>query len=287
MSKIISSLNKIGISTNGLNKNDILNLGEIPEDKLNAYTQKISSIKNANLSKLNNDKTELYQSLQIKQYANALSELTPLQQASLLKTQELTNAQIKQILAVQNLSTAEQYQAMAEAGLLAKKREITNVELQSTLTRQLGSKARAEETMAVMGLTVAQTAEEAQTVKVSNAKIEKAYATGVLTKAESEELAMTLGVTASKGIQFGQMPQWISQMKALTQATWAEVKATAIWMAPNPAGWAMALVAGIGVAVVSVKGINKIIDKCREKVIEAEKTASDTINYHFFLSDKI
>lgn len=87
------------------------------------------------MSKLNNDKTELYQSLQIKQYANALSELTPLQQASLLKTQELTNAQIKQILAVQNLSTAEQYQAMAEAGLLAKKREITNVELQATLTR--------------------------------------------------------------------------------------------------------------------------------------------------------
>lgn len=127
------------------------------------------------MSKLNNDKTELYQSLQIKQYANVLSELTPLQQASLLKTQELTNAQIKQILAVQNLSTAEQYQVMAEAGLLAKKREITNVELQATLTRQLGSKARAEETMAVMGLTVAQTAEEAQTVKVSNAKIEKAY----------------------------------------------------------------------------------------------------------------
>ena len=29
--------------------------------------------------------------------------------------------------------------------------------------------------MAVMGLTAAQTAEEAQTVKVSNAKIEKAY----------------------------------------------------------------------------------------------------------------
>ena len=49
----------------------------------------------------------------------------------------------------------------------------------------------------------------------------------------------------------------------------------------------MALVAGIGIAVVSVKGINKLIDKCREKVIEAEKTASDTINYHFFLSDKI
>lgn len=171
---------------------------------------------------------------------------------------------------------------MAEAELLAKKREITNVELQATLTRQLGSKARAEETMTVMGLTVAQTAEEAQTVKVSNAKIEKAYATGVLTKAESEELAMTLGVTASKGVQFGQMPQWIARMKVLTQATWAEVKATVAWMASNPAAWAMALVAGIGVVITSIKGINKLIDKHREKVIEAGKTASDTINYHFF-----
>lgn len=90
--------------------------------------------------------------------------------------------------------------------------------------------------MTVMGLTVAQTAEEAQTVKVSNAKIEKAYATGVLTKAEAEELAITLGVTASKGVQFGQMPQWISQMKALAQATLAEVKVTAIWTSSNPAG---------------------------------------------------
>ena len=260
-----------------MNKNQLLSIGGIQTDKLQAYIAKIQSIQNADLSKLNNDKTELYQSLQIKQYANALSELTPLQQASLLKTQELTNAQIKQILAVQNLSTAEQYQAMTEAGLLAKKREITNVELQATLTRQLGSKARAEETMAVMGLTVAQTAEEAQTVKVSNAKIEKAYATGVLTKAESEELAMTLGVTASKGVQFDQMPQWIARMKALAQATWAEVKATVAWMASNPVGWAMALVAGIGVAVVSIRGINKLIDRHREKVIEAGKTASDAI----------
>jgi len=118
LSKIISSLNKIGISTNGLNKNDILNFGKIPEDKLNAYTQKISSIKNANLSKLNNDKTELYQSLQIKQYANALSDLDSTQAALLLKTQGLTNAQIQQTLAAQGASTAAQYQAMVEAGLL-------------------------------------------------------------------------------------------------------------------------------------------------------------------------
>ena len=56
--------------------------------------------------------------MQIKQYANALSDLDSTQTALLLKTQGLTNAQIQQALAAQGASTAAQYQAMVEAGLL-------------------------------------------------------------------------------------------------------------------------------------------------------------------------
>lgn len=54
----------------------------------------------------------------MQEYANALSELEPTQAAVLLSTQGLTNAQIQQTLAAQGASTAAQYQAMAEAGLL-------------------------------------------------------------------------------------------------------------------------------------------------------------------------
>lgn len=101
MSKTISSLNKIGIASNGLNKNDILNFGKIPEDKLNAYIQEIQSIKQADYGD--------FEPLQIQEYANALSDLDSTQTALLLKTQGLTNAQIQQTLAAQGASTAAQF----------------------------------------------------------------------------------------------------------------------------------------------------------------------------------
>ena len=100
----------MGIATNGLSKDDILNIGKIPESQLNDYIQEIQSIKQANYGN--------FESLQIQEYANALSDLDSTQTALLLKTQGLTNAQIQQTLAAQGASTAAQYQAMVEAGLL-------------------------------------------------------------------------------------------------------------------------------------------------------------------------
>lgn len=79
-------------------------------EQLNAYIQEIQSIKQANYGN--------FEPLQIQEYANALSDLDLTQTALLLKTQGLTNAQIQQALAAQGASTAAQYQAMAEAGLL-------------------------------------------------------------------------------------------------------------------------------------------------------------------------
>lgn len=101
------------MSTNGLSKSNIFSIQNIQTDKLQAYISKIQSIQNADLSKLNPDKKDVYQSLQIKQYANALSELKPTQAAVLLSTQGLTNAQIQQTLAAKGLSTEMQYQAKA------------------------------------------------------------------------------------------------------------------------------------------------------------------------------
>ena len=91
----------MGIATNGLSKNDILNIGKIPESQLNAYVQEIQSIKQANYGD--------FESLQIQEYANALSDLDATQAALLLKTQGLTNAQIQQTLAAQGASTAAQF----------------------------------------------------------------------------------------------------------------------------------------------------------------------------------
>ena len=98
------------MATNGLKANQLLSLKGINTEQLNAYIQEIQSIKQADYGD--------FEPLQIQEYANALSDLDSTQAALLLKTQGLTNAQIQQTLAAQGASTAAQYQAMAEAGLL-------------------------------------------------------------------------------------------------------------------------------------------------------------------------
>lgn len=265
MSKTISSLNKIGISTNGLNKNDILNFGKIPEDKLNAYIQEIQSIKQADYGD--------FEPLQIQEYANALSDLDSTQTALLLKTQGLTNAQIQQTLAAQGASTAAQYQAMVEAGLLESSTKLTNTKLQSVLATQLESEAKAEEVMTSMGLTVAKEGEEVQTVKLTAKKLEQAVASGVLTEAQAQELAMTLGVTAAQTSQASSaMPKWIAQMKAMAAATWAQAKATGAWLITNPAGW---LILGASAAAIAVHAIKKHKQAQEEAFESAKKNAED------------
>ena len=262
-----------------MNKNQLLSIGGIQTDKLQAYVAKINKIQNADLSKLNHDKKDVWQSLQIKQYANALSELEPTQAAVLLSTQGLTNAQIQQTLAAKGLSTEMQYQAMAEAGLLARKREMTNVELQSTIASQLNSDARAEEVMSVMGLNTAMVGEEAQTVKLTAHKLKLAVSSGILTEAEAQQLAITTNVSVAQSLQANSvLPKWIAQIKASTTAIWAQVKATAAWLATNPVGWVIIASTAIVGIVSIIKGINKAIDEHRQKIIEAGETAKQSIS---------
>lgn len=255
----------MGIATNDLNKNDILNIGKIPESQLNAYIQEIQSIKQANYGN--------FESLQIQEYANALSDLDSTQTALLLKTQGLTNAQIQQTLATQGASTATQYQAMVEAGLLESSTKLTNTKLQSVLATQLESEAKAEEVMTSMGLTVAKEGEEVQTVKLTAKKLEQAVASGVLTEAQAQELAMTLGVTAAQTSQASSaMPKWIAQMKAMAAATWAQVKATGAWLIMNPAGWFIMAASATAIAVHAIKKHKQAQEEAFES---AKKNAED------------
>lgn len=255
----------MGIATNDLNKNDILNIGKITESQLNAYIQEIQSIKQANYGN--------FESLQIQEYANALSDLDSTQTALLLKTQGLTNAQIQQTLAAQGASTATQYQAMVEAGLLESSTKLTNTKLQSVLATQLESEAKAEEVMTSMGLTVAKEGEEVQTVKLTAKKLEQAVASGVLTEAQAQELAMTLGVTAAQTSQASAaMPKWIAQMKAMAAATWAQVKATGAWLIMNPAGWFIMAASATAIAVHAIKKHKQAQEEAFES---AKKNAED------------
>ena len=253
LSKTINNLSSIDLL--GFSKSTILSFN----DQLQAYIAEIQSIQNADYGD--------FGALQMQEYANALSELEPTQAAVLLSTQGLTNAQIQQTLAAKGLSTEMQYQAMAEAGLLSSSTKLTNTKLQSVLATQLESDAKAEEVMTSMGLTVAKEGEDAVTVKLTAKKLQEAVASGVLTEAQAQELAMTLGVTTATNAQAASViPAWIAKMKAMAAATWAQVKATAVWLATNPAGWAI-------LGATAIYSISKAISHYNKKQEEAFESA--------------
>lgn len=243
----------------GFSKSTILSFKGFDNDQLQAYIAEIQSIQNADYGD--------FGALQMQEYANALSELEPTQAAVLLSTQGLTNAQIQQTLAAKGLSTEMQYQAMAEAGLLSSSTKLTNTKLQSVLATQLESDAKAEEVMTSMGLTVAKEGEDAVTVKLTAKKLQEAVASGVLTEAQAQELAMTLGVTTATNAQAASViPAWIAKMKAMAAAIWAQVKATAVWLATNPAGWAI-------LGATAIYSISKAISHYNKKQEEAFESA--------------
>lgn len=263
LSKTINNLSSIDLF--GFSKSTILSFKGFDNDQLQAYIAEIQSIQNADYGD--------FGALQMQEYANALSELEPTQAAVLLSTQGLTNAQIQQTLAAKGLSTEMQYQAMAEAGLLSSSTKLTNTKLQSVLATQLESDAKAEEVMTSMGLTVAKEGEDAVTVKLTAKKLQEAVASGVLTEAQAQELAMTLGVTTAINAQAASViPAWIAKMKAMTAATWAQVKATGAWLVTNPVGW---LIMGVSATAIAVKAIKKHKQAQEEAFESAKKNAED------------
>lgn len=96
-------------------------------DELNKYISKIQEIKTT-LAEIYSVSPKEQFGMDIGQYqdyAKALEQLTPAQAALTLSTQDLTNEQIMNTLALktnadthEKLTVAEQYQALADAGLL-------------------------------------------------------------------------------------------------------------------------------------------------------------------------
>lgn len=163
---------------------------------------------------------------------------------------------------------------MVDAGLLANKKKLINTTLQSILTFQLESEEKAKAVMTSMGLSVAIEGEEAQTVQLTDKKLEQAVVSGVLTEAQAKELAMTVGVTVAQNAQAtSTMPKWIANMKAMTIATLEQVAATAKWLATNPVGWATLAAIGIATAIYSYKKHEKELEKQKQKIKELGEEA--------------
>ncbi len=251
-------LNKVNFNTKNLASSQLKIMGSFEDaSQLQSYITQIQAIKTASRG--------LFKPTPITDYANAIQGLEARQAALLLSTQGLTNAQIAETLAINESSVAKNYQAMADAGLLKRKQTLTAVQIQENLQTVLGAEADTSAAMSALGLSGAIEGQGYQTVKLTAKKLEEAVATNVLTEAQAKELAMRTGVTLSMTAQAaGSLPKWIAMIKAGTIAVWDQIKATAVWLATTPAGWAVSATAAIGGLIFTL-----------DKLAQSEKKASD------------
>ncbi len=220
----------------------------------------------------------LFNTTAAQSYAAAIQGLEAKQAALLLSTQGLTNAQIAETLAVNESNIAANYQAMADAGLLARKQKLTLAQVQENLQTVLGSEADAKAAMASMGLSASTETQIHKTVKLSAAKLQEAVNTNILTEAQAQELAMRTGVTFSMKAQAAStLPKWIATVQAATKAIWGQVKATAVWLATTPAGWATAAVAAIGAVIAGLNKLAKAEKKASDAAMEAYNKSKDKV----------
>ncbi len=248
----------------------------LDEDELQSYIDKIREILNIDLSGYTEQEKEDFDVLQIQEYASVLNDVSASQAALLLSTQGLTNAQIAETLVAKEGSTADAYQAMVEAGLLKSKQALTNAELQNTIATKIGNEEYAKVVMSHMGLAVAIEGEEVQTVELTAKKLQQAIASGLLTEAQAQEIAMTTGVTIAQNTQIATtIPKWIASMKTMALATWAQVKATAAWLVTNPVGWCVLAASAIAGVVTAIVAHNKAVENAREEISDLQDEYSN------------
>lgn len=168
---------------------------------------------------------------------------------------------------------------MAEAGLLKSKQKLTNAELQNTIATQVGNESYAKAIMNHMGIAVAIEGEEAQTVQLTAKKLQQLVATGLLTAAQAKEIAMITGVAIAQNAQTASsMPKWIAEMKAMTIATWDQIKATVVWLATNPAGWCVLAAAAIASVAAALIYNSKAAERAQEKIKELQDDYSNGVS---------
>ncbi len=176
----ILKLQNVNISGFSFNNKQLMLFKNLETDEFQSYLTQIQSVKSAS--------NGIFNTTAAQQYSQAIQGLEAQQAALLLSTQGLTNAQIAETLAINESNVAKNYQAMLDAGLLSRKQTLTLAQVQENLQTILGTEAKANEAISSLELSIISKGEEAQTVKLTSKKLQEAVATGVLTKAQEQEL---------------------------------------------------------------------------------------------------
>ena len=251
------------------------------------YIAKIQEIRDAqNLTGIADD---LFNSEQLIGYTNALKNLTPVQQAAILSTQGLSNAQIQQVLSAKKaedgsvaLTAQAQYEAMADAGLLTSKKALTAAQMEQVVQTALGTDADVAAIATKLGLKTTIDAEGNTIYKVTAAKIADAIASGTLTKEEGLLLASAAGVNTQLILQAKSvLPALIKKLGLTATAISTVVKETAKWLIMTPAGWATLAVGALAGVAFGFKKYQEAVEEARketELAADQHKETADNLN---------
>ena len=131
--KSIVTLEKTNFDYSGLTGKQLILFKGFEPENLQSYITQINDIQSRYSALQPQFRDVLFDTGEAQLYAQALSDVDSSQAALLLSTQGLANAQIQRVLAANGMTAADQYQAMADAGLLKAKQSLTAAQAQQTL----------------------------------------------------------------------------------------------------------------------------------------------------------
>lgn len=213
-------------------------------------------------------------------YAKAVSLLTPKQQALALATQNLTIAQIAEVMKHNELTEVQIAEALSSAHLINKKKELSIVLAQETLMSAGLEETKALSIMNSAGIVASDGAETVSKKQVSVATLEAKLAEEGLSASQIKLITTQMGLgTSTVALS--------NYFKGLAASTWASVEAIGAFLVTNPVGWCILAAGAIAGVVAGVNAYNKAINEGIEKANEAYNKTSENISGIEEYKDKI
>ena len=209
---------------------------------------------------------------EINAIANGLKNLSIQQQATVLSTTTLTNAQKVAVLEANDFTNAEISSALATSGLSAATKELTLEEFKNIAAIKAGNVAKADELTTALGL---EAAENGRVIGLENITREQFIAIAMqkgYTAAQADALAMSVGYTTANGAL-------ALSFKGLTTAIAATAKAigstVASFAVAHPV--LLAVVAAVGAIVASYVKWQKTVENANQAIEQAKKSNKENI----------
>lgn len=198
------------------------------------------------------------------QLASSVKNLTAQQQALILSSNGLNQARVYEILKTNELTDAEIAQAMATLSLSTSTKELTVADVEGMLAAQLGNTERAKAIMTQLGLVGAQETGIVSTANLTREEVILTLTQQGLTTAQAEGIATQLGLTASmSGLSLA--------FKGAALSAKSLLATLGAFVASNP------IILGIAAATAALFALHKINKKQQEADDKRFKKIKDNI----------